>query len=127
VAAGSPVAEKERPVMAGTVLRNRHLGRPEVPGPIRQYLPEIQVAVTIRSLPGREPQAVEHLRSYFITTATNTYSTVDYEIAWRGSRMLINRLHAAFQHPARDPSPPRMQQGDRPLVRGDQVDRDAIG
>src|SRR5947199_10579671 len=74
---------------------------------------------------GCEP--TQHLSTYLVTRAANTYSTMHYNVGRWHERLAPHHIDAPLQDPARRAPPAGVQQRHDVFVRHDEIGRNAIG
>src|SRR5947199_10503990 len=74
---------------------------------------------------GCEP--TQHLSTYLVTPAANTYSTMHYNVGRWHERLAPHHIDAPLQDPARRAPPAGVQQRHDVSVRHDEIDRHASG
>lgn len=119
------MAVKLAVIVRGAELRNGDPPNPDPLGLCRQDRPQVHVALCSRVSP-RDATGVHYLTPDFITGTANTYSTMHYHIANRGT-LPLQKGQSFGQNPGGGAPPPRVQQGN-PLPHGvGQIDRNTVG
>ncbi len=90
----------------------------------RQAIAEIQVPGTRPG--GGHSTAGHNFRPDFIAVATNPNATVHYDFRRGDPPSRLQQGQALSENPSTGSPPPGMQQGNGPMGRGHEVDRDAI-
>lgn len=111
-------------VMGRAQWRNRDLPNSQAPSLFCQMRPQVDASLgTLRSVP---TQSMDDLRTNFITSTANTYTTMYYKIRYRGFRDLGQGLGSDPEYPAGGAPPPGMDEGDAPGLGVGQIHGDAV-
>lgn len=69
----------------------------------------------------------DHLRSHFISSAGNRYASMHYDVTRVNTRMVLQELNTASEYATSGAAPAGVEQRNRALFGGNQVNRDAVG
>jgi hypothetical protein len=119
------VAEELVSVVGGTPPRMGNLADAKLAGLAGKE--SWKVGLSLAGFVRREAEGFNYFRTDFITLGANTNPTMHYDVRWRGCRFVGKYIHSPLQYPPSYPAPSGMKQRDRPDLRVDEIDRDAIG